>query len=149
MELLSGSLNGLVLFYKVRVLELGQFWGSLDLSGLGIFFMFYIVWVVILYGVSFFCFFYIKLDGVFMFICVNLLFVQFLFIYFFLLCCCLFFFLKVYLVVNSFRLFVLFVSLMIGKIYIIVSIYILWYCVLISMYKIKIYFLVCILVLIQ
>lgn len=149
MELLSGCLNGLVLFYKVSVLELGQFWGYLDLSGLGIFFMFYIVWVVILYGVWFFCFFYIKLDGVFMFICVNLLFVQFLFIYFFLLCCCLFFFLKVYLVVNSFRLLVLFVSLMIGKIYIIVSIYILWYCVLISMYKIKIYFLVCILVLIQ
>lgn len=149
MELLSGCLNVLVLFYKVCVLELGQFWGCLDLSGLGIFFMFYIVWVVILYGVLFFCFFYIKLDGVFMFICVNLLFVQFLFIYFFLLCCCLFFFLKVYLVVNSFRLLVLFVNLMIGKIYIIVSIYILWYCVLISMYKIKIYFLVCILVLIQ
>lgn len=75
MELLSGSLNVLVLFYKVFVLELGRFLGRLDLSGLGIFFMFYIVWVVILYGVSFFCFFYIKLDRVFMFICVNLLFV--------------------------------------------------------------------------
>lgn len=44
---------------------------------------------------------------------------------------------------------VLFASLMTGKTYTTVSIYTLWYCVLISMYKIKTYSLVCILVSIQ
>lgn len=149
MESLSGCLNVLALPHKARAPEPGQFWGHLDLSGPGTLPMPYTVWAVTPHGAPFLCPLHTKPDGAPMFTCVNLLFAQLLFTHLFLLCCCLFSPLKVYSAVNSFRLLALFASLMTGKTYTTVSIYTLWYCVLISMYKIKTYSLVCILVSIQ
>lgn len=149
MESLSGCLNGLALPHKAHAPEPGQFWGRLDLSGPGTLPMPYTVWSVTPHGAPFLCPLHTKPDGAPMFTCVNLLFAQLLFTHLFLLCCCLFSPLKVYSAVNSFRLFALFASLMTGKTYTTVSIYTLWYCVLISMYKIKTHSLVCILVSIQ